>query len=93
MLSIEGAMVSVDAMGCQRKNAAAILDKKADSLLTLKGNQGILRDDVEHFANDKKRLGFTDAKIRQPSKPRAFTGEPRPAWPPFFTMFRNESRN
>jgi predicted transposase YbfD/YdcC len=39
MLAIEGAIVTIDAMGCQRAIAAKILDKKADYVLALKGNQ------------------------------------------------------
>ena len=40
MLAIEGAIVTIDAMGCQRDIAQKILDKKADYVLALKGNQG-----------------------------------------------------
>ena len=47
MLAIEGAIVTIDAMGCQREIAAKIMDKKADYILALKGNQGTLREDVE----------------------------------------------
>ena len=47
MLAIEGAVVTIDAMGCQRDIAQKIIDKKADYILALKGNQGTLRDDVE----------------------------------------------
>ena len=42
MLAIEGAIVTIDAMGCQRDIAQKILDKKADYVLALKGNQGTL---------------------------------------------------
>jgi hypothetical protein len=38
MLAIEGAIVTIDAMGCQRDIARKVLDKKADYLLALKGN-------------------------------------------------------
>src|SRR6267154_6836014 len=47
MLAIDGAIVTIDAMGCQRDIAQKIVDKKADYVLALKGNQGTLRDDVE----------------------------------------------
>jgi predicted transposase YbfD/YdcC len=63
MLSIEGAIVTIDAMGCQREIARKIVDKKADYVLALKGNQGTLRDDVELFANEQKASGFADATI------------------------------
>lgn len=38
-LLIKGYLVSLDAMGCQREIAAKILEKKADYLLAVKGNQ------------------------------------------------------
>jgi predicted transposase YbfD/YdcC len=64
-LAIEGAIVTIDAMGCQRDIAQKIIDKKADYVLALKGNQGTLRDDVELFAAEQKARGFADSKISQ----------------------------
>jgi predicted transposase YbfD/YdcC len=63
MLAIEGAIVTIDAMGCQRDIAEKIIGKKADYLLALKGNQGSLREDVELFATEQKAAGFKDAEI------------------------------
>jgi predicted transposase YbfD/YdcC len=63
MLAIEGAIVTIDAMGCQREIAQQILNKKADYVLALKGNQGTLRDDVELFAAEQKDNGFKDTKV------------------------------
>lgn len=63
MLSIEGAIVTIDAMGCQRAIAQKIVDKKADYVLALKSNQGTLRDDVELFATEQKAAGFADTTI------------------------------
>jgi predicted transposase YbfD/YdcC len=62
MLAIEGAIVTIDAMGCQRDIAKAILDKKADYVLALKGNQGSLREDVEVFVAEQKAKGFADTE-------------------------------
>ena len=39
LLAIEGAVVTIDAIGCQREIAQNIIDKKADYVLALKGNQ------------------------------------------------------
>ena len=39
MLAIEGAIVTIDAMGCQREIAAKIIARKADYVLALKGNK------------------------------------------------------
>src|SRR6202521_5391607 len=63
MMAIEGAIVTIDAMGCQRNIAGKILDKKADYILALKGNQGSLREDVEVFAAEQKANGFKDTKV------------------------------
>ncbi len=49
--------------GCQREIAQAILNKKADYVLALKGNQGSLREDVELFATEQKLSDFADTKI------------------------------
>jgi predicted transposase YbfD/YdcC len=63
MLAIEGAIVTIDAMGCQRDIAAKILDKKADYVLALKGNQGTLCEDVEVFVAEQKANGFKDTEV------------------------------
>src|SRR4051812_33750696 len=44
LMAIEGAVVTIDAIGCQRDIAQTILDKRADYVLALKGNQGALRE-------------------------------------------------
>ena len=49
MLVLKGAVVTIDAMGCQKAIAEAIIDKGADYVLALKGNQGELHDDVRTF--------------------------------------------
>ena len=63
MLAIEGAIVSIDAIGCQRDIAEKIIAKKADYVLALKGNQGTLRGDVELFAAEQKANGFKDTHV------------------------------
>ena len=63
MMAIEGAIVTIDAIGCQRDIAADILANKADYMLALKGNQGTLREDVELFAAEQKANGFKDSLV------------------------------
>ena len=63
MLAIEGAIVSIDAMGCQRAIAQKIIDKKADYVLALKGNQSTLREDVEVFVVEQKVNNFNDTAV------------------------------
>ena len=65
MLAIEGAIVTIDAMGCQRDIATKIVEKKADYVLALKGNQGSLRQDVEVFVAEQQAAGFKDTTISQ----------------------------
>ena len=63
MLQVEGAIITIDAMGCQREIAKQIVDKEADYVLALKGNQGSLREDVELFATEQKANDFKDTLI------------------------------
>jgi predicted transposase YbfD/YdcC len=63
LLTVEGAIITIDAMGCQREIARKILDKKADYILALKGNQGSLREDVELFVAEQQANGFKDTEI------------------------------
>ncbi|GAB2581474.1 ISAs1 family transposase [Nitrincola alkalisediminis] len=50
LLEIRGCLVTLDAMGCQRAIAKAIIDKEADYLLAVKGNQPRLEKAFkEHF--------------------------------------------
>ena len=65
MMSIEGAVVTIDAMGCQRNVAAKIIEKKADYILALKGNQGTLREDVEVFVDEPVSYTHLDVYKRQ----------------------------
>jgi predicted transposase YbfD/YdcC len=46
---LKGAMVTIDAMGCQVDIAAKIIEHKADFLLPLKGNQPTLAAEVESY--------------------------------------------
>ncbi|KAA6341666.1 hypothetical protein EZS27_010534 [termite gut metagenome] len=47
VLALKGCLVTIDAMGCQRDIASSIIEKEADYLLALKGNQGCLEEDAE----------------------------------------------
>lgn len=58
-LMIEGAIVTIDAMGCQKDIAAAIREQKADYVLAVKGNQGnmfgSIQDCFKWAASDKSK--------------------------------------
>jgi len=47
LLDVHGALVSVDAMGCQKEIAATIVDGGGDYLLTVKNNQPTLFAEIE----------------------------------------------
>jgi predicted transposase YbfD/YdcC len=47
LLELKGALVTIDAMGCQKEIAKRIVERGGDYILTVKGNQGRLRDDIE----------------------------------------------
>ena len=44
---ISGSVVTIDAIGCQREIAELIIDKEADYLLAVKGNQAGLLEEIE----------------------------------------------
>src|SRR6267154_1439000 len=48
-LDLEGALVSIDAMGCNPNIAQSILDAKADYLLAVKDNQPTLHADIKSY--------------------------------------------
>jgi predicted transposase YbfD/YdcC len=62
LVDVSGAVVTIDAMGCQKEIAGAVVAAKGDYLLALKGNQGTLHQAVvdhvlarwdEDFAGDQ----------------------------------------
>ena len=48
-LDIKGAVVTIDAMGCQKAIAKKIIQKEADYVLAVKGNQGHLSTAIRDF--------------------------------------------
>ena len=50
LLELKGALVTIDAMGCQKEIARQIIDQQADYCLAVKGNQEHLHEDLKaHF--------------------------------------------
>src|SRR6201995_946418 len=52
MLSLQGTIVTVDALNCQRAIAQQIVEQGGDYAMALKGNQGTLYADVSTFLDD-----------------------------------------
>ena len=60
-LKIPGCMVVADAMNCQIETAEAILEAKADYLLSAKANQKELMNDIAEYVQDKKLRAKMDS--------------------------------
>ena len=58
MLDLQGCIVTIDAMGCQKDIAQGILDGGADYVLALKENQGRLYGDVRDLFEGAEEFGF-----------------------------------
>jgi predicted transposase YbfD/YdcC len=62
VLELSGCLVTLEAMGCQRKIAREIIAADADDVLALKGNQETVHDEVKRFL---------DAALAETQAPRA----------------------
>ena len=60
ILDVSGCIVTIDAMGAQTEIAQQIIDQDADYVLSLKGNQGTLHDDVEQLFDWARKTEFKD---------------------------------
>jgi predicted transposase YbfD/YdcC len=52
MLSLKGAIVTADALNCQRAIATQVVEQGGDYVLALKGNQGTLHANLSLYFND-----------------------------------------
>jgi len=53
MLHIKGCVVVADALNCQTETAEAIVAQEADYLLSAKGNQPTLMEEIENYVQDE----------------------------------------
>lgn len=58
LLRLEGCIVTLDAMGCQRETAQQIVDKGAHYVISLKGNQEKLHEEVERVFTEAREESF-----------------------------------
>jgi predicted transposase YbfD/YdcC len=65
LIEISGALVTIDAMGCQTEIAAKIIDAKADYCLAVKGNQPTLHNGIIEFFNDHLEDDFARHAVRR----------------------------
>jgi predicted transposase YbfD/YdcC len=60
LLDLKGAVVTIDAMGCQKEIAKTITEQGADYVLALKDNHPTLSEAVTLFLNDARDTGLAD---------------------------------
>lgn len=65
LVDIQGAIITIDAMGTQKAIAKSIVDKKADYVLGLKGNQGNLHDAVIDHVTTHMGNNFAEVEAEQ----------------------------
>ncbi len=63
MLILDGNMVTIDAMGCQRDICQKVLEKDAHCTVGLKGNQGNLHEDVTLYFQEQYAKDFMDCDV------------------------------
>ena len=95
LVDIQGAIITIDAMGTQKAIAAAVVDGKADYVLALKGNQETLHEAViahveEHLETDAASLSehvTTDNKHGR-EEVRTYLQLPAPETLPGFALWK-----
>jgi predicted transposase YbfD/YdcC len=60
MLDIENSIITLDAMGCQKKIAEQIIKQNADYILALKGNQSGMQGELEAWWHKTQREGLSE---------------------------------
>ncbi len=82
LLALNGCIVTIDAMGCQRTIAQKIVDQGADYVLALKGNQPTLEQAVERFfvTDPEAEAHRTQSDYHEQTEQRHGRVETRCAW-------------
>jgi len=72
LIDVEGDIVTIDAMGCQKEISTKIREKKADYLLAVKDNQETLHEDISDYFNwiekDNPKSETVDSWKSRPEK-------------------------
>lgn len=63
MLELSGALVTIDAMGCQTEIARTIVDAGADYVLAVKQNQPTLHDGIAEFFDEQLEDDFAEVDV------------------------------
>jgi len=62
MIDISDCIITIDAMGTQKKIAEKIIEEDGDYILALKGNQSSLQDEVVNFFEQAEKINFEGVK-------------------------------
>jgi predicted transposase YbfD/YdcC len=65
LVDIQGAIITIDAMGTQTAIAAQIVEANADYVLALKGNQGTLHQAVIDYVDEQMKHDFSGIGARR----------------------------
>jgi predicted transposase YbfD/YdcC len=65
LVDLQGAIVTIDAMGTQKAIAAQVVDSGADYVFGLKGNQSKLHEAVANYVVEQWENDFADAQARR----------------------------
>jgi predicted transposase YbfD/YdcC len=65
LVDIEGAIITIDAMGAQKAIAEQIVDSKADYVLALKANHETLHQAVIDYVEEQARTDFAEVEARR----------------------------
>ncbi len=63
LVDVKGAIVTIDAMGCQKAIAEKIIERGGDYVVPVKGNQGNLEQAVEAFFDEHLEDDFARVKV------------------------------
>jgi len=63
VLDLQGSLITIDAIACNRNIAEKIIAAKADYILQVKGNQPKLHDAIERVMNEGQLEGFKGMRI------------------------------
>ncbi|MBU5700867.1 ISAs1 family transposase [Vibrio cholerae] len=100
LLDVKGCLITIDAMGCQKKIAQKILDKEADYLLAVKGNQGMLEQafddyfrmdmlqdfDGSSYSTQEKSHGRIETRVALVNRDLSVLGDIEHEWPGLKSM-------
>jgi len=62
LLTIKGAIITIDAMGCQKEIIQQIKSQEGEYVVALKGNQGNLHDEIKNFFQQAKEVPPEEAE-------------------------------